>query len=126
MDMNIFEDITEKEFKIRLKKTRQAWNNMIYRCHIKKHKDYGERGITVCEKWLFSFSAFLEDMGLKPDGLTLERKKVNGNYNKTNCCWATPKQQANNKRNSIKAPRHIHDFYRAIRYMANARKEQSK
>lgn len=73
---------------------------MIQRCTNPKHKSwnrYGGRGIKVCERWLSSFEAFLQDMGEKPEGLTLERRDVDGNYKPNNCCWATWKTQHGNK-----------------------------
>lgn len=61
--------------------------------------NYGGRGITVCDRWANSFEAFLEDMGKRPSAdYTIERLKVDGNYEKSNCCWATRLEQANNKR----------------------------
>lgn len=64
-------------------------------------KDYGGRGITICERWL-SFENFYEDMkeGYQK-GLTIERKEVNGNYEKRNCIWVTRAEQANNRRTTI-------------------------
>jgi len=78
---------------------------MLRRCHNPKHKnfkDYGGRGITICDRWLNSYEAFLEDMGEKPKGLSLERENNNGNYEPGNCKWATRTEQNNNKRNNIK------------------------
>lgn len=83
--------------------THIAWRSMKQRCYTTKGKDYpryGGRGITVCNKWKTSYRAFLTDMGERPFGLTLERDDVDGNYNKENCTWATPKDQANNRRNT--------------------------
>jgi hypothetical protein len=77
--------------------------NMLARCTNPKSDhwhSYGGRGIEVCERWLKSFENFLSDMGECPPGLTLDRKEVNGNYEVSNCRWATDDEQANNKRTS--------------------------
>lgn len=81
-----------------------SWCGMVRRCEKTTCEDYpgyGGRGITVCLRWRKSFADFLADMGLKPSrGLSIERLDVNGNYEPGNCIWATPTQQARNKRNS--------------------------
>lgn len=61
--------------------------------------NYGGRGITFDPAWA-SFEKFLADMGEAPTGLTLDRKDNNGNYEKSNCRWATMKEQHRNKRNN--------------------------
>lgn len=80
------------------------WNGMKNRCYnenVYKYPDYGGRSIEVCERWKNSFVNFLNDMGRRPSKKhSLDRIKVNGNYTPSNCRWATPKQQAKNKRNN--------------------------
>ncbi len=78
-----------------------VWCNMKQRCYNKNHKHfryYGGRGIEVCEQWQKSFQQFYEDMGQRPLNLTLDRINVDGNYEPTNCRWATHKQQSQNRR----------------------------
>ena len=83
-------------------RTYKTWIKMKNRCLNSRHHafaDYGGRGITVCEKWL-NFEGFLEDMGVRPAGRSLDRIDNNKGYSKENCKWATQKEQSNNKRNN--------------------------
>jgi len=80
--------------------TYNTWHGMMNRCSNPKatgYKNYGGRGITVCEKWL-DFRGFLKDMGEKPSGLTLDRIDNDKGYYKENCRWETWKNQHTNKR----------------------------
>lgn len=84
-------------------RTYPIWKAMLARCNNPKCKEYrwyGARGIQVCDRW-HNFENFLEDMGEKPEGMSLDRyPDPNGNYDPLNVRWATAKEQARNKRDT--------------------------
>lgn len=88
-----------------LKAMRAALAMTKQRCLNKSCQDYpyyGGRGIKVCQRWLDSFDSFVQDMGLRPAGMTLERKDNDGDYTPGNCKWATRKQQSGNQRRNVR------------------------
>jgi hypothetical protein len=83
----------------------KIWKGMLTRCcnsNDPNFQKYGARGISICERWRNSFENFYADMGAQPSKQhSLERDNNNGNYEPTNCRWATKDEQARNKRNNI-------------------------
>jgi hypothetical protein len=79
------------------------WASMLIRCYNPSHaayKNYGGRGITVCDRWRGpdGFKHFYEDMGMPPKGFTLDRGDNNGDYTPSNCKWVTRGHQRLNSR----------------------------
>ena len=82
----------------------KIWAAMKYRClnkNDKRYRDYGGRGISVCNEWLNSFERFYSDMGSRPNGMSLDRKDNDGDYTPENCKWSTQKEQSANMRNNL-------------------------
>lgn len=81
----------------------RIWAGMLNRCRNENAKDfarYGGSGVTVCKRW-DTFENFLADMGEPDSGLTIERKENSKGYSKSNCVWATPTEQARNRKNNV-------------------------
>ncbi|WP_392355831.1 hypothetical protein PSR14_31170 (plasmid) [Bacillus sp. A01H] len=97
----------EKSIMGRVKEERlyRIWQSMKQRCYDKnscEFERYGKRGITICEEWTSNYYAFKEwaiQNGYS-NSLSIDRINVNGDYTPENCKWSTPKEQANNRRNS--------------------------
>jgi hypothetical protein len=80
--------------------TFKSWDSMRQRCtnpSDPSFQRYGAKGITVCDRWLHSFESFLQDMGERPAGTSLDRERNDEGYSPNNCRWATPTQQQRNR-----------------------------
>lgn len=81
------------------------YNGMKQRCtnpNAENYKFYGGRGITVCDRWLESFTNFLEDMGDRPQGYQLDRIDNSKGYSPENCRWVQPIENSSNTRRNVK------------------------
>lgn len=86
------------------RRTYASYQSMLARCtdtRSQNFKNYGGRGIVVCDRWRQSYQNFLDDMGLRPAGTTIGRENNNGNYEPENCRWETNAEQSGNKRNTV-------------------------
>lgn len=82
----------------------QIWAAILRRCTNPNAKDYpryGGRGITVCERWANSFTAFYDDMGDRPDGMQIDRIDNSRGYEPGNCRWVTSRENNRNRRDSV-------------------------
>jgi hypothetical protein len=85
-------------------KTYTTWATMTQRCHNpsnSKYRMYGANGICVCPEWRDSFAAFLQDMGERPEGMTIDRIDGSRGYEPGNCRWASPKTQQRNLKTNV-------------------------
>lgn len=110
---NIVDRETKYLHKDRDMRTYRTWNGMIGRCYrdkSKSWKNYGARGIRVCDRWRIGengkhpYQYFVEDMGIRPPEKTLDRKDPDGDYCPSNCRWATLQEQESNKRKIVRVP----------------------
>lgn len=107
-------DFESKTYKVRHgmshSSTYRIWDGMKRRCNYPKDKSYaryGGSGITVCERWLMSFDNFLEDMGVRPEGLEIDRIDSRGPYSPENCRWVSRQENLKNRTFSSKNKRPV-------------------
>lgn len=82
-------------------RTHNIWMEMLKRCNQKHNKNYGGRGVKVAKRWHI-FENFLADMGMCPDGFSIERKDTSKGYCKSNCLWIPLRSQPKNRRDTLK------------------------
>lgn len=112
-----------------------SWKKMMGRCYDVSNPDYriyGARGVTVCDRW-HSVVNFVEDMGIRLKGMSIERKNVNGNYEPGNCVWLPHGEQPKNRTDWKHTPEGLnaisesrkHDWQNGV-YAAKVAAQQSK
>jgi len=99
--------------------TYRSWYSLKQRCNNPKYaryENYGGRGIKVCERWVNSFVNFLEDMGERPEGTSIDRIDNDGNYEPSNCRWATTREQYDAYLVRVSKVRILDDYHSTILY----------
>ena len=106
-----------------------VWQDMKRRCFDPKrveYQNYGGRGITVCQYWLDDFWNFVEDVGARPKGCSLDRINNDKGYSKENCKWSTRKEQNQNKRSTYVNTKHKNIYVRRGKYQVILTKPKRK
>jgi hypothetical protein len=97
----LFREGNSSKHKLRYHPLYSTWCSIKSRClntNSQRYRDYGGRGIKICDRWMDSFEDFLKDVGERPEGRSLDRVDNDGDYEPGNVRWATAYEQANNRR----------------------------